>query len=81
MIEVVYVDKFWVDIVFFLNVFYIVYIVLNDLCVLEFNMVYWEFILVVVEKFDELCYGLDYLEIMKWLLGFEFMFMEWIEIF
>ncbi|MFN3233674.1 MAG: TetR/AcrR family transcriptional regulator [Alphaproteobacteria bacterium] len=80
-VEVMEADPLWADIIAPTNVPYTAYVAASDPRVLESNRQYWTPIFTDAEANGELRPGLDHEELLTWLLGVEFMFMERSEIF
>ena len=80
-VEVLSTDTLWAEIVSPSNVPYTAYIASHDEEVLKSNYEYWMPMLRQARDDGELDPELELEEVMKWLLGIEFMFMERREIF
>ncbi|MEM1231769.1 MAG: TetR/AcrR family transcriptional regulator [Pseudomonadota bacterium] len=80
-VEVMAKDSLWAEIVSPSNVPYTAYVASHDEDVLRSNYDYWMPMLKDAQAKGEMDPELDLEEVMKWLLGIEFMFMERREIF
>ena len=74
-------DSLWAEIVSPSNVPYTAYVASHDEDVLKSNYDFWMPMLVEAQQKGDMNPDLDPEQVMKWLLGIEFMFMERREIF
>ena len=79
--EVLTTDSLWAEIVSPSNVPYTAYVASHDEDVLKSNYDFWMPMLVEAQQKGDMNPDLDPEQVMKWLLGIEFMFMERREIF
>ena len=79
--EVLTTDTLWAEIVSPSNIPYTAYVASSDSEVLQSNYDYWMPMLKEAQQKGDMDPDLDTEEVMKWLLGIEFMFMERREIF
>ena len=81
VVELVHADEFWSSLVAPSTIPYTAYVAAHDPALVASNRGFWGPLLESGEKKGELRAGLDHGEVMNWLLGLEFLFVERKELF